>query len=260
MSQETQTVNNDEKLKAFGARLKMEREKRGLDHKAAAANIRLNERVVIMLENGQIDSELPLTFLKGYLRLYAASLMIPDSETKQIIELLQPAVSTIDPALLPPTENDITSKNYRMQLASAAVGLTIVGLVGTWWHAHATAPTLSTTNAMTVAIPATATPPTPLMAPVPPPASPLTPPLAPPQAAAPAPAPATAAPLPEKAATVVIPPNSTTVAPSKTTVTPHPATETPTTANTKSVPVEDIDDEDNDASDNNTDNNNDTSD
>lgn len=250
MSQETQTVNNDEKLKAFGARLKVEREKKGLDHKAAAANIRLNERIVIMLENGQTDPELPLTFLKGYLRLYASSLAIPETETRQIIELLQPAVASIDPALLPPAENDITSKNYRMQLASAAVGLTIVGLVGTWWHAHATAPTLSNTNAMTVAIPTTATPPTLPMQPVPAPASPLTP----PGVAAIPPTAAPTAPTPQNGSTIVIPPNSTTTVPSKTTVTTHPTT----AANTKSVPVEDIDDEDDDGD--NADNNNDTSD
>jgi hypothetical protein len=38
--------------------------------------------------------------------------------------------------MLPPTKNTITSSNYRMQFATAFVALTIVGLVGTWWHAH----------------------------------------------------------------------------------------------------------------------------
>lgn len=137
MSQETSKNMNDLRI-AFGARLKSAREAMHLETKDVAAQLRLNERIILMLESGQYDDELPLTFLKGYIRSYGKLLQLSDDEIKQVVEPLQPVVKHIDPALLPPAAGDITSKNYRMQLASALIGLTVVGLVGTWWHNHTT--------------------------------------------------------------------------------------------------------------------------
>jgi cytoskeleton protein RodZ len=137
MSQETSKNMNDLRI-AFGARLKSAREAMHQETKDVAAQLRLNERIILMLESGQYDDELPLTFLKGYIRSYGKLLQLSDDEIKQVLEPLQPVVKHLDPALLPPAAGDITSRNYRMQLASAIIGLTVVGLVGTWWHNHTT--------------------------------------------------------------------------------------------------------------------------
>lgn len=165
MSQETSKNMNDQRI-AFGARLKSAREAMHLETKDAAAQLRLNERIILMLESGQYDDELPLTFLKGYIRSYGKLLQLSDDEIKQIVEPLQPVVKHIDPTLLPPAAGDITSRNYRMQFASALIGLTVVGLVGTWWHNHTTASNAPLLTAIPVpAAPAVATNPLPALVP-----------------------------------------------------------------------------------------------
>jgi cytoskeleton protein RodZ len=175
MSQDTSKNMNDQRI-AFGARLKSAREAMHQETKDVAAQLRLNERIILMLESGQYDDELPLTFLKGYIRSYGKLLQLSDDEIKQIVEPLQPVVKHLDPALLPPAAGDITSKNYRMQLATAFIGLTVVGLVGTWWHNHTT----SASAPLLTAIPA---PTAPTIATNPPLATPAAPTLPTPNAA-----------------------------------------------------------------------------
>ncbi len=154
MSQEMK-LNLDEKFKTFSARLKAAREAMHLETKEAASQLRLNERIILMLESGSIDPTLPMTFLKGYIRNYAKLVQIPEQEVKNLLEPLQAAATanSIDPHLLPPTENTITSGNYRMQFATALVALTIVGLVGTWWHTHTIHAGSQTGTTSNIAIP-----------------------------------------------------------------------------------------------------------
>lgn len=137
MSQDTLNTTNDQK-NMFAQRLKSAREAMHLDTKDVAAQLRLNERIILMLESGSYDEELPITFLKGYLRAYGKLLQLPENEIQAAIEPLQPKKSSIDPALLPPREGEMTSKNYTMQFASAVIGLGMIGLIGTWWHSHST--------------------------------------------------------------------------------------------------------------------------
>ncbi len=154
MSQEMK-LNLDEKFKTFSARLKAAREAMHLETKEAASQLRLNERIILMLESGSIDPTLPMTFLKGYIRNYAKLVQIPEQEVKNLLEPLQAAATatTIDPSMLPPTKNTITSSNYRMQFATAFVSLSIVGLVGTWWHAHTIQSGSQTASASQITIP-----------------------------------------------------------------------------------------------------------
>lgn len=154
MSQEMK-LNLDEKFKTFSARLKAAREAMHLETKEAASQLRLNERIILMLESGTIDPTLPTTFLKGYIRNYAKLVQIPEQEVKNLLEPLQAAAAAnaIDPTLLPPAENTITSSNYRMQFATAFIALSIVGLVGTWWHAHTIHTGSQTDSAPQIAIP-----------------------------------------------------------------------------------------------------------
>lgn len=152
MSQDMSKMMNDEKTKAFGARLKAAREAMHLETKDVASQLRLNERIILMLESGHYDKDLPLTFLKGYIRSYSKLLQLSDDEIKQATDPLQPFVHHTDPALLPPADGDITTKNVRMQFASALIALTVVGLVGTWWHNHATSGNAPLLTALPVAV------------------------------------------------------------------------------------------------------------
>lgn len=152
MSQEQSKTMNDEKTTAFGARLKAAREAMHLETKDVASQLRLNERIILMLESGHYEKDLPLTFLKGYIRSYGKLLQLSDDEIKQAIDPIQPFVHHTDPALLPPADGDITSKNVRMQFASAFIALTVVGLVGTWWHNHTTSANAPLLTALPVAV------------------------------------------------------------------------------------------------------------
>lgn len=139
MSQETSNTMNDQKINTFGQSLKAAREAMRLDTKDIAGQLRLNERIILMLESDQYDSELPIAFLKGYIRAYGKLVQLPDETIQQAITPLQPKEAYTDPGLQPPAEGDITSRNYRMQFATAIIGLTLIGLLGTWWHNHSTA-------------------------------------------------------------------------------------------------------------------------
>lgn len=131
----------------FSARLQAAREAIGLDLKDAAAQLRLNERVILMLETDCYSSDLPPTFVRGYIRAYGKLLQIPEEEIQLAIAPIKPQQSV--QALPPKTVETpkVTSSNYLMQLFTYLVVLTVFGLVGTWWYTHsAQSTTLASTE------------------------------------------------------------------------------------------------------------------
>lgn len=155
MNNETQSSNTAETKPApFGARLKTAREALGLERKDAAAQLRLNEKIIIMMEKGRYSADLPVTFIRGYLRAYGKLLEIPEHEINQSIELINPKPAA--GYILPPTlsQSHMTSGNYFMQFFTSVIVLTLVGLVGMWWYSHSTVPNtelaaLNTPSALT---------------------------------------------------------------------------------------------------------------
>jgi cytoskeleton protein RodZ len=125
---------------AFGSRLQAAREALNLDTKEAARQLRLNEKVILMLEENQCASHIPTTFLRGYIRSYAKYLQIPEQEAQAALDALQPsapAPTIIAPAL--PTKT-VNSGHYFMRGFTTLIVITMVALVGTWWHTHSRSP------------------------------------------------------------------------------------------------------------------------
>ncbi len=127
---------------SFGQRLQQARENLGWECKEAAAQLRLNEKYVMMMESENYSEDLPPTFIRGYLRAYSKLLKIPEMEIEQALDNIKSnfvaygALSTIQP-LAP-----LTSNNYFMKFFTYLIILTLFGLVGTWWYTRTT-PTTS---------------------------------------------------------------------------------------------------------------------
>lgn len=142
MTNETQTSSIECSVQ-FGTRLQSAREALGLSTKDAAARLRLNEKVILMMEKGQCSQDIPLTFIRGYLRSYAKLLQISEQEIKKALETVKPksAAPTTDESTINKTSKPatpVTSGNYFMQASTYAIMLTMVGLVGAWWYSHNT--------------------------------------------------------------------------------------------------------------------------
>lgn len=137
-----QSENNQaqaDKNTSFGNRLKAAREAMGLERKDVAAQLRLNEKFLVMMEKDRFSADLPLTFARGYLKTYAKFLQIPEFETKKALESLKPRPGTQD-TFAPRNLPQITTGNYFMQLFSYLVVFTMVGLAGAWWYTHPNLP------------------------------------------------------------------------------------------------------------------------
>lgn len=151
MTNESQQTFNtpDQKPAPFGTRLKAAREALGLERKDAAAQLRLNEKIILMMEKDRYPIDLPVTFIRGYIRSYGKLLQIPEYEIKKAIEPIKPKQNnqtTTAPAKL---SIPMTSGNYFMQFFTYLIVITIIGLVGVWWYTHTgptTLPLLNTTE------------------------------------------------------------------------------------------------------------------
>jgi cytoskeletal protein RodZ len=136
----------------FGMRLKSAREARGLESKDVAAQLRLSEKMISMIEKETYPSDLPITFIRGYIRAYARLMEISDSEITKALEPLK------QPTILPDEEHEliepqpVTSGNYFMQFFTYLILLTILSLVGVWWYSQSSSDDRS---AMTTEMPIT---------------------------------------------------------------------------------------------------------
>jgi len=152
INQTLPTNMNNYKHAHFGVRLKSAREALGMDRKEVASQLRLHEQVITMLENGEFNTNLPLTFIRGYIRNYSKLMEIPEKELSDALELLKPqpeaagseqaSVSAIahvtasGPIASTKRSMPINIGNFFMQLSTYLLGITLIGLVGIWWHTH----------------------------------------------------------------------------------------------------------------------------
>lgn len=161
MTNETQqtTITDHKPPAPFGTRLKAAREALGLDRKDAAAQLRLNEKVIIMMEKDRYPIDLPVTFIRGYIRAYGKLLQIPEYEIKKAIEPIKPKQVLHDPIALSTKQSiPMTSGNYFMQFFTYLIVITMVGLVGIWWYTHTTAPANPIETQLNTAPPESPTP------------------------------------------------------------------------------------------------------
>jgi len=118
---------------APGARLKAERERRGLSLQKAADEMRLDSWVVAALEADDYDRVGPTVYAKGHLKKYASLLTLPWDEILSGYESRRAApVDAVPPAALRVATPTATGKMTRGQLAGALLLLLIVAIV-LWW-------------------------------------------------------------------------------------------------------------------------------
>ena len=117
-----------------------------LETRDIAAQLRLNEKFILMMEKNSYSSDLPPTFIRGYLRSYAKFVQISELEVKKALEPLQPKtpVQIDTPATVPSIW--LTGSQYFMQVSTYLIITTLVALVGTWWYKHSHAPEISSSE------------------------------------------------------------------------------------------------------------------
>lgn len=137
---------SDPKLMPFGSRLQSARETLGLERCDAAQQLRLNEKIIIMMEKDKYPPDLPVTFIRGYLRAYGKLLQIPEHEIKLAIEPIKQKPTTLGPL---PTLSSVSltkTSNYFMRLLTSIIVLTLIGLAVAWWYTHSALPSLISEN------------------------------------------------------------------------------------------------------------------
>lgn len=170
---------NIRKHNHFGMRLKSAREALGIDIKEVAMQLRLHEQMITMMESGEFKSDIPLTFIRGYIRNYSKLMDIPEKELHEALETLKPKpkpsenseaaansqtpVNVSDSAATMKQYLPSNTNNFFMQLFSYLLAITLIALVGIWWHTHKTKShpnnTLSATQIITQPSPAPASTP-----------------------------------------------------------------------------------------------------
>lgn len=160
MTNEHQASDAKEKKPTpFGIRLKTARESLNLERKEVAKQLRLPEKVILMMEKERYSPDLPVTFIRGYIRSYGKFLQLPEHE---IVKALEPIKQKHQPApgLITPLDTlslkPVTSDTYFMQVFTYLVIITLVGLVGVWSYSHYTQiqnPIIAEANIMPVNAP-----------------------------------------------------------------------------------------------------------
>lgn len=161
MTDETSQLTSIAITQKFGDRLKSAREDLRLELKDVASQLRLREGIIDMLEKGMYSDDIPVTFLRGYLRSYAKFLDIPETElnsalavddlqplpTEQPLEMIEPLpvrnrAGFWESYLGAYFDKDTVVflskhfKKYFMQIFTCIVVFTLFALVVTWWHSH----------------------------------------------------------------------------------------------------------------------------
>jgi cytoskeleton protein RodZ len=156
MTNETlESSKSDHMNYAIGARLKSAREALGFNQKDVASQLRLHENVITMLENDSYPDDLPMIFVRGYIRSYAKFVELPDYVIKEILNPVQPPVmqqttemetklkSMFEPTIehsMRHSEPTLSarSKKLIMRTFTLAIILTLGGLLLGWWYNHST--------------------------------------------------------------------------------------------------------------------------
>lgn len=138
MTNDTQTTTESPSM-AFGAKLQTAREALGLGTKDAAARLRLNEKVIVMMEKERYADDLPITFIRGYIRAYSKLLQIPDYEVKKALEPIKPkpTISDIELTKNPSkTAQSVSTETYSIKISTYLIAFMVIGLAGAWLYTH----------------------------------------------------------------------------------------------------------------------------
>ena len=158
---------------ALGQRLRQAREAKQWTIEHVADRLHLTRQRVIDLENDQYKNSSAETYAKGYLRGYAKLLGISADE---IIDEFDRHEFSLDierrtPQLI--ETKQVRASDRPMKYATYAISVTLVLMVGFWWHSQRNAAMVATTAPVqtTVELPAKVTLQSPISKPVAPPAA-----------------------------------------------------------------------------------------
>lgn len=118
-----------------GASLRLERERQGLSTTAAAATLRLPEKILLHIEAGRFDQLPGETFARGYVRSYArmlgldANRLVLEYDSYAGVVVRERNVSAID-KLTPPGK----ASHLLVTWSSVIIALIILASVLVWWY------------------------------------------------------------------------------------------------------------------------------
>ncbi len=115
-----------------GARLRAERERRGLPRERVAAQLHLGEEMVEALEADDYDRLPGAVFVKGYVRNYARLLGIPAEPF--LAELYERCPDQECAKFVTGNvRQEVRSNHLLMRLVTAAIVVGLLALLGVWW-------------------------------------------------------------------------------------------------------------------------------
>lgn len=135
-----QTSGTESRQIPIGAKLQSARESMNLDRKDAAAQLRLNENVIDMIENNSFPDDMPHLFIRGYIRSYGKLLQLSDEEIQACLAPLQPkpAAQEAEPQAAakpaPVAAEPVKSSRALKATLSAGIGIALVSLAVVWWQ------------------------------------------------------------------------------------------------------------------------------
>lgn len=160
MTNETQQTSGTETSHIpFGAKLQSARESMNMDRKDAAAQLRLHEKYIDMMENDAFPQDMPAIFARGYIRAYGKLLQLSEDTIAEGLAPIQATTthSTNTPLqtefkLKPPAKklDQATSRKYVMRGMTMVIVITMLWLVAAWWHNRATSPVIVEADTITI--------------------------------------------------------------------------------------------------------------
>ncbi|MFO7594043.1 MAG: RodZ family helix-turn-helix domain-containing protein [Pseudomonadota bacterium] len=146
MSETTEQAQQEEQAEAQqaqqfpGKRLRAAREAAGLSLTDVAVQLRINERMIVALEEDNYDALPAATFASGYLRSYARILGLPEEE------FVKPIGGTSEPPNIVSTigsKEQLNSRDLPVRLVTyLLIGVVLVSVV-MWWYTQHGAPELT---------------------------------------------------------------------------------------------------------------------
>src|ERR1700683_3086103 len=117
-------------MKELGALLKQKREEKGVSLEEVSVATKIGVRVLMSIEEGDIEKLPPRAFVRGFIQSYAKYLGL---DVREILNKFQEAVGTTNPKSIPiPEVNKIEANlpgSVRKFLTAAAIVFTIIAII-----------------------------------------------------------------------------------------------------------------------------------
>lgn len=159
MTNQTQQASGTETNQIpFGAKLQRARESMELDRKDAAAQLRLHEKYIDMMESDALPEEMPAIFKRGYIRAYGKLLQLSEDTIAEGLAPISAKPKKIDTSINISVKKTTGRPNtkYMTHVITFLVAATLIWLLASWWQnkaQHTTATPSMTEKAVAVSIP-----------------------------------------------------------------------------------------------------------